>query len=185
MIFTFFYYTFICSAVLFYGIGLNRATLVTGVRDIAGLLVKILLTVFSTSVLTWLFICYILNPLGLIELYPLIALLIFLVISIFFETIIRITSGKSLSEFSISYLIVILTLNESTSIFDVLLINACCVLSFVLVIPVLKVIKRKNSYIGNISIHANSRTLMLISIALLIMSMAVFNVSWLTPGVIK
>ena len=94
MIFTFLYYLLFSSAILIYAIGLNRATIVTHIMQIFPLIFKSLVATISSSVLSWLFIQYILIPLNLIELYPLVALLIFTVISIFLETIIRIISGK-------------------------------------------------------------------------------------------
>ncbi len=185
MIFTFLYYLLFSSAILIYGIGLNRSTIVTHIMQIFPLIFKSLVTSLSSSVLSWLFIQYILIPLNLIELYPLVALLIFAVISIFLETVIRITSGKVTSEFCISFLIVLLALNESLSYFDLFIVNISCFLSFVLILPVLKVIKRRNSFVGTMHIHANYKTLILVSIAVLIMALAVFNVSWLNPEVIK
>lgn len=185
MIFTFLYYLLFSSAVLYYGIGLNRSTLVTHIPQILPIILKNLLTVIIASVLTFLFNEYILIPLNLIEIFPLIALLIFATLSIFFESIIRITSGKVTSEFCISYLVLILSLNEGLSLIDVILINVSCFLSFVLILPFLKVIKRQNSLVGNISIHANLKALLLISIAVLIMALSVFNVSWLNSGVIQ
>ena len=185
MIFTFLYYLLFSSAILIYAIGLNRATIVTHIMQIFPLIFKSLVATISSSVLSWLFIQYILIPLNLIELYPLVALLIFTVISIFLETIIRIPSGKVTSEFCISFLIVLISLNESLSYLDLFIINISCFLSFVLILPVLKVIKRRNSLVGTMRIHANYKTLILVSIAVLIMALAVFNVSWLNPEVIK
>ncbi len=185
MIFTFFYYLLFASSVLLYGIGLNRSTLVTHIVPLFGLILKNIFSVVATSVLTYLFIEYLLLPLNLVELYPLVAFLIFSIIAIFFETVVRITSAKVTSEFCLSFLIVILSLNEGFSILDVILINITCFLSFILLLPFLKVIKKHNSLVGNIQPHVNYKTLLLISIAVLIMALAVFNVSWLNVEVLK
>ena len=112
MIYTIIYYAFFSSAVLFYGIGLNRSTLIPSSSEVLGTLFKMLASILATTVLSWLFIQNILIPLGLAELYPLVSLLIFLGITIFFETLIRITAKTVTAEFHISYLIVLLALNE-------------------------------------------------------------------------
>ena len=185
MIYTVFYYTFFSSAVLFYGIGMNRCTLIPSFTRTLSTLFKMLASIIATTVLSWFFIQKILVPLNFAELYPFVALLIFLGITIFFETIIRITSKIVTAEFNISYLIVILALNESTSIFDVMIISASCLLSFMCIIPIINAIKNRISLVGHISVHGNYKSLLLISLAILVVALAVGNISWLNSGVIQ
>ena len=117
--------------------------------------------------------------------YPLVSLLIFLGITIFFETLIRITAKTVTAEFHISYLIVLLALNESTTIYDVMIISASCLLSFMFIIPIINAIKNRISLVGDTSVHGNYKSLLLVSLAILVVSLAVGNISWLNSGVIQ
>ncbi|MBQ5848873.1 MAG: hypothetical protein IIW49_08170 [Treponema sp.] len=185
MIYTIIYYAFFSSAVLFYGIGLNRSTLIPSFSEVLGTLFKMLASILATTVLSWLFIQNILIPLGLAELYPLVSLLIFLGITIFFETLIRITAKTVTAEFHISYLIVLLALNESTTIYDVMIISASCLLSFMFIIPIINAIKNRISLVGDTSVNGNYKSLLLVSLAILVVALAVGNISWLNSGVIQ
>lgn len=185
MIYTFFYYTLFSSAVLLYGVGLNRSTLISDFRSIIATLFKVFASIFFTSILSWLFVSHILMPLKLIELYPFVVLLIYLIISVFLETIVRITAKVVTSEFSVSYLIALLALNESTNLVDVMVISASCLFSFILLIPIIKVINKRIVLVGDMAVHGNYRSLLLISVAIIVVALACGNVSWLNPGVLK
>ena len=139
MIDTFFYFLLYCSAVLIYGIGLNRAAVLSRSMDktLFFQLIKCTIVVLCSTILTFVIIKELLIPANLIELYPLIALLIFISVSVFVEIIMRITTGLKTSEFAVSYLIILLTLNESLGIIDSIVIAVSCMLSFILILPVL------------------------------------------------
>ncbi len=186
MIYTVFYYIFFASAVLFYGVGTNRAVILCdSAKNLTLPLVKMVCTVLCSAVLSWLVIVHILVPLELVDLYPLTALLIFAVISIFMETMVRIVSGAVTSEFNLSYLTVLLTLNESTDMLDVLLISASCSAAFVVLLPTLRALKDRIELVGDLEVHGNRKSLLLVSLAILILGVAVCNVSWLNPGVTR
>ena len=70
---TFLYYTLFSSVIVIYGIGLNRSVEI-GISLFYKpvFYLKALFTIISSSVLSWLFTNYILMPLKLIELFPLI-----------------------------------------------------------------------------------------------------------------
>src|SRR5574344_2025545 len=100
MIADFFYYTLYTSAVLIYGIGINRATIISEkTEDFLLFFIKMLLTVISSVVLTYIIDLYLLIPAHLTELFPFISVLVFSAISVFIESIIRITSKTSAAEF--------------------------------------------------------------------------------------
>ena len=113
---TFLYYSVFASSVLIYGIGVNKIIEVEITKDINVLnYLKAIISILSTSMLVWLITNYILMPINLIEFFPLLALLLFVAINTFVEGLMRLTTGKSYSEFIISFLIVLLSIFESSS----------------------------------------------------------------------
>ena len=64
-------YTLFSSILLFYGIGLNK-TVEIGITKFSSIIfyIKSIITIFSTSSLTWLLTYYILMPINLVELFP-------------------------------------------------------------------------------------------------------------------
>lgn len=180
MFFSIIYYVFFASAVALYGVGLNSATIICdSFHKITTLLIKTLLTILSASCLSWLLCHYFLVPLSLEELYPLFSLLIFIIVSLFFEALMRIVTKKITSDFSLSYMIILLALNESLNIFDVILITISSYVSFVVLIPVLYSIKKRIDIVGDLNVHGNKKSLILVSIAIIITVIAVGNVTWL------
>ena len=95
MILTLLYYIFFSSAVFFYGIGINDSTIVCdSIHEMLLPLIKMASSIIATTLLCYVIINKILAPLGITEMYPLVALLIFFVLSIFIESLIRITGQK-------------------------------------------------------------------------------------------
>ena len=124
MIFTVLHYFLFSSAVLIYGIGLNNATIFCdSISELKLYFVKSVFTVLISTVLSWIIIQQFLIPFRIVELYPLAALLVFMTISVFLETMIRITMRTVTSDFCFSFLIVLLALNESVNILDTILIS--------------------------------------------------------------
>ena len=118
------------------------------------------------------------------ELYPFAALLVFFVISVFMETLVRVTTKKTTSDFSLSFLIILLALNESLNIVDVVLITCCSFISFLILIPLLYSIKKRIDIVGTLQIHGNKKSLVLVSIAIIVTVLAVGNVSWLNQRIL-
>ena len=185
MIFTIMYYSFIVSAIFFYGIGLNDSTIICDkIHNIGMLLVKMLVSIVASVALCFLIQKEFLIPLGQNDFIPLIALLVYIIISVLFESIMRITSTKNTAEFNISYLIVLLALYESPNLVSSVSISIASFLSFAIILPVLYSIKKRIDIVGNIELHGNRRSLVLISLAILATLISVCNVSWLVPGVL-
>lgn len=186
MIFTILHYFIFSSAVLIYGIGLNNATIICDeIQTIKLNFIKIILSVLFSTVISWIIIQNFLIPLNITELYPIISFLVFITISIFLESMIRITTKKITSDFNFSFLIVLLALSESINIIDVILISISSIMSLIILLPILKVIKNKINMLGNTERHCNKKSLILISIAIIIIILSTGNISWLNPGVIK
>lgn len=182
---TFVFYTLFSSAVLFYGIGINKISdFDSDLRNNISRLIKMILTIMLTSLLSWGVIKIVLIPLKLVELYPLIALLIFICVNVLFEVIVRLVSGKVSSEFIISYLIVLLSISESISLLNSMIICAGCFVSFLLLWPFVTTFRNKLRSNGN-SLNASYYSLLFLFLALLIIIISVFDVSWLNAGVIE
>jgi electron transport complex protein RnfA len=180
------YYLFYCSAVLIYGIGLNRATVLSRSLDrtLFFLLIKNLITILCSTVLTWVIIVELLSPAGLIELYPLAALLVFMAVSVFVEILIRITTGYRTSEFAVSYLVILLALSESTGIISAVVAASSCILSFIIILPVLSALRNRIECARPRNDKMKKKSLIMLSMAVIIISLAVWNVSWLNQGVL-
>ena len=179
------YYIIYTSSVLIYGIGINRAVVYSENPDhllIKG--IKLVLTVEATSVLSFLVTRSLLIPANVTEMYPFVAVLIYTAIAVFIEAIIRITARISTAEFGISFMYVILALNESTTIAECSINSVIFSASFFLLIPVLYAINRRIQ-ISRHTKDVENQSLLFISIALIMIILLVWNVTWLNPGVFK
>ena len=140
----FLYYAIYTSLVLFYGVGLIRVTQLPFHRSLEiNYLIKIFFSILVTTILTWLVTMYMLLPIHMVELYPIIAFLIYICITTFFESLVRITTGKSTAEFGISFLVILISVNESTSILEAMVICFGCICSFLLMIPLVYAVGQK------------------------------------------
>ena len=103
---------------------------------------KVLFTIFLSSVLSWVTTQYILLPIKLQELFPITTFFIFACISAFVESVVRITTKKSTTEFVVSFLIVMLAVSESSSIIFSLIISVSCFISMCFTIPFINTFKK-------------------------------------------
>jgi Na+-translocating ferredoxin:NAD+ oxidoreductase RnfA subunit len=179
-----FYYVLTASAVLIYGVGLSRV--VPASHSMDGMFLsalKMYIVVPSTAVIGWLLVMNILLPAGLAQMFPFICVLLFLSISTFCETLIRITAGRSTAEFSISFLFSLIAVNESTTLTEVLVISLCCVTSFYILVPVLYAMRKRMEFCCLVNDFKNE-SLIYIGIAVIILTLSAWNISWLNPGVL-
>jgi Na+-translocating ferredoxin:NAD+ oxidoreductase RnfA subunit len=186
MIDTFFYFFLYCSAVLIYGIGLNRVAVLSRSMDktLFFQIIKCTIVIFCSTVLTFVIIRELLIPAKLVELYPLIALLIFMSVSVFVEILMRITTGFITSEFAVSYLVILLTLNESINIIDSIIITAGCMLSFIIILPVLFSLRRRIEITRHRNDKIKKKSLIMLTMAIIVICLSVWNVSWFNQGVL-
>ncbi|HAH62222.1 MAG TPA: hypothetical protein DCL73_09025 [Treponema sp.] len=180
------YYLFYCSAVLVYGIGLNRTTVLSRSMDktLFFLTIKNAITILCSTALSWVIIMELLIPAGLVELYPLVALLIFLSVSVFVEVLIRITTGFKTSEFGVSYLVILLALNESTDLINAVIAASGCILSLLIILPVMSALRKRIECARPRNDRMKKKSLIMLTMAVVIISLAVWNVSWLNQGVL-
>lgn len=173
---------FILGSVFLYGIGLNRAVIFSSSPK--GLIlsyVKSLLSTVSTVSLSYAVIQNILVPLRLQELYPFVCIMVFLVISVFFEVLVKLTAHSTITEFSVSFLCVLLAINESLSLLEAILFVICCSTSFYTLVPILAALRKRNEQANPLPVFKNS--LILFSLAILMLFVLVFDVSWLNGGI--
>lgn len=180
MISTAAYYVFIASAVLVYGIGLNTiAVTLDSMRVICISLAKILFAVLTSAVFIWLITKYILSPLNVVELYPLLSLIILFLIFLLIDFVIKIKNKGKEFEFSVSFLILILTVNECISLIDLIIAVISCSASFLVLLYLIRAVRDRLNIAESSAMNKNLKTLLLLSIAILIAVLAAANVSWL------
>lgn len=182
---TFLYYTVFSSIVLFYGIGLSQIS-VSGERHQNQIIFffKTMLSIFLTAILTYLVVAFILVPLALVEIFPVICLLIFITINSFTEGLVRLTTGTATTEFAVSFLIVLLAIFQSNTILDTMVICLSCICGFLVLVPFVRVLR--NRLVMNGRFYFEKYICMLfVFLVVLLMIISVFDITWLNGGMIK
>lgn len=110
-----------------------------------------------------------------------VCILIFLLVSVFLEVLIRLTVHSYMTEFTVSFLCILLAINESLTIVEAILFVICCLTSFYVLVPVLSALRRRNEHASSLPVFKNS--LILFSLAILMFFVLVFDVSWLNGGI--
>ena len=124
--YTFLFYSIFSSVVLIYGVGLNKIAEIGIVKFKDKIFyVKCAISIISSSVISWL----------ITELYPLVCFIVYATICTFLGGIIRLTTGRTTTEFAISYLVILLSIAESSSLLFTLFISLCSLLSMLIIIP--------------------------------------------------
>ena len=182
---TFLYYSLFTSVVLIYGIGLNKIAEIGIVKfKETFFYVKCAVTIVSSAVISWLITHYLLVPLKITELYPLICFIVYACISTFLGGIIRLTTGQITSEFSVSYLIILLSIAESSSLLFTFFISICSLLSMLIIIP-FSLTFRRRVYSNGRLLDEKYYSLYFIFLSILILLLSVWDIVWLNPEVIK
>lgn len=182
---SFAYYIIFCSSVLIYGIGFNRESVMCNApRKVLFGAIKSYICVLLTYLISFLINKMILIPLSIIEIYPFITILIYIIISVFFELLIQITTKRITAEFSVSFLTIILALNEGITLVDGIFICLSCLTSFYLLIPILFALQRRFISASKVNIF-KQKSLIFLSMVIIMLALYSFNISWLNVGVIK
>ncbi len=165
-----FYYLFFTSVVFVYGIGINRAfTISEHPRKLFNGALKMFISISSSTAISYMVASKVLLPVHLTEVYPFVAVLVFSTISIFIESVVRITTKKSAAEYTVAILSVLLGIGEGSTGLEAVMIYCSCVFSFLISIFVLYVIRKRFS---------NKAALVLISISIILLALHFVNVSW-------
>lgn len=179
---TFFYYVCFASSVLIYGIGINKTAEINSLhdKDIIYFL-KIILTIFVSSILSWVVADKLLVPLKLAELYPFTSLMVYISISLVFELITRYLTKKSSTEFILSYLTVVLSVSESTSLINTILICFSTMIGMLIFIPFVYSFRKRN--LKNIEQPEVYMSILFVFIAIIILMISSWDFMWINPEV--
>lgn len=178
------YYLLTASSVLFYGIGLSKTVSHSDSLSQSMLTCfKSLFSAGSATAVSYLLINWLLVPVQLVEIFPFLAALIFILTSTLTEIFIGVGSGQSPVDFSIPLLSVFLGLNEGLSLGLAVTIACMSIISFYCVLIVFHCVRKR------VGFHASGGGLgvcavLLLSLALVMMAIYGLNVSWLNvyPG---
>jgi len=182
MISVFFYFIFYSSAVLLYGAGIRHCVVSSKKGDtIFFRFLKAVLCIFSSVSICWFLYRTLLAPLFLEDLlFPMI-MLCYLPINSFFNYIFKTSFEKSMPEFTVSLLCVILGITHSISYTQALLISLSSTISYYAFIPVLFAIRKRLEY-ADPGQEFKSGSLIFISIAVIMLCLYSFHISWLPLG---
>ena len=172
------YYLLSSSAVLFYGIGLNKSLSHSDSFHSALLTcIKSLFAASSTSAISYLLTSWLLIPSHLTELYPFITTLLFILFSTVIEIFIGIGVRQSPIDFSIPLLSVFLALNEGTSLASAVVIACMCIISFYIMVIVFHCVRQRVRFY---TVEGGLKTycILLICLAFIMVAICGFNVSW-------
>lgn len=176
---TILYYIASASAVLFYGIGINRTiSIKDNFSDSVVSCFKALLTGAAVAAVSYLVTMWLLVPVHLTEIFPLLTIVIFLIFTTLSEIFIGIGLSNSPTEFTIPLLSVFLGINEGSSIGFAVIITCTCIISFYLLVIVFHVV---NERIRFYTTDAGLKTyaVLLLCLAAAIIAISGCNSSWL------
>lgn len=174
-----FYYIASASAMLFYGIGINRTISLR--EDYSALRIsffKGLSTSASTCAVSYLVVAWLFSTTGLEELFPIVVILIYIIFLLFVEIFVGIGIRPAGAEFSIPLLSVILGINEGVTIGHAVVITCCCVSSFYIMLVIF------HSVVGRVKFYRNEQSMyifcmLLLSLAAIILALCGWNASWI------
>lgn len=172
------YYLLTSSAVLFYGIGINKSISHSDNFSMTMLTcVKSLFSASSTTAVSYLLISWILIPAQITEIYPFIATLIFILFSTLIEIFIGIGVRQSPVDFSIPLLSVFLALSEGISLGSAVVIACMCIISFYSMVLVFHCVRQRVSFY-TVEGGLKSYCVLLVCLAFIMVAICGFNISW-------
>lgn len=176
---TFLFYVLFASAVLVYGGGMISVTEKSLLKE--NFVINIMESLFcvsATVALTFLITHFLLLPLGIGDLYPLVALLIFVAMGVFFEMIVQVTARKSGVDFAFPYLVIILSLSEGSDLAGCLITSVAALVSYYALVPILRALNERNAMIKN-NDDFKQRLRTFTCMVVLIFALYSLNISWL------
>ena len=178
----FLYYLLFSSAILFYGLGLERIITVYKSYKIFGLnFIKSLCAVNLTVLISTFFTQTVLNYFLIPELYAFFTLLVFIFVSLAINFIIYKALKEFAFDFSTSFLFALLAVHESSKFLDSILIGTACVIAYYFV-QLLLISYKKHFEFFKQPKKIHTASLLYINIAVLIFSLFAWNISWLNPA---
>ena len=173
------YYLLSASAVLFYGIGINKsishsASLASSVLTCF----KSLFSAGSATAVSWLLVNWLLVPVQLVELFPLVSALIFIFFSTLIEIFIGIGIRQSPIDCSIPLLSVFLGINEGIGIASAVVISCVSIISFYCMVIIFDCVRQRISFY-TVEKGLKIYCILLLCLAVVIIAICGFNVSWM------
>ena len=172
------YYLLSASAVLFYGIGINKS--ISHVDSFSSSLltcIKSLFSAGSTAAVSYLLVNWLLVPIQLAELFPFVATLLFIFFSTLVEIFVGIGVRQSPIDFSIPLLSVFLGLNEGIGIASAVIVSCVSIISFYSVVIIFQCVRERISFF-TVEKGLKSYCVLLLCLAVVITALCGFNVSW-------
>lgn len=173
------YYLTAGSVILYYGTGFNR--IITLKKNPISFLIsflKALIITISTSVLNYFICSLILIPLRILDIFPFVTALFFVIISFSLHSVIKTGSFDLGEDYVVPFMIVLISLNEGFSLLSVILISTASTLSFYLLLLLIFSIRRR------FRLYQSEKGfkpyfIMLISLAVIFTALYCANASWL------
>lgn len=181
---TFLYYIFFASAISIYGLGLNKFANVNLLKnkDVFYFL-KVILIILVSSIVSWFVDDKILVPLKLAQIYPFFCFIIYVTISLVIETLFTSVIKKSPTGFIISYLTILLSVSESTSLVNSIIICLSMFISIAIFIPFVYSFRKRN--LEDVNKPDVYMTRLFVFFAILIMLISCWDIMWINPEVVK
>ncbi|MBQ8014243.1 MAG: hypothetical protein IJ257_07630 [Treponema sp.] len=172
------YYLLSASAVLFYGIGINKSVSHAGAFSESALTcVKSLFAASSTTAVSYLLNSWLLIPTQLCELFPFIATLLFILFTTLTEIFVGVGVRQSPVEFSIPLLSVFLGLNEGIGIGSAVVISCICIISFYCMVIIFSCVRERINFYSNEG-GLKTYCVLLLCLAVLMTAICGINISW-------
>ena len=178
-------YLFASSVVYVFGIGLKHILLDSGsMKNWGTEAVYITLCVIFSAMSVWGITNLVLVPYGIEELFPLFAVIFVLLFNSIINTFFKILSFKPVRAVLLCLIIVILAVNESVVLIDVIIISLTAVFSMFLGVPVIFVIKQR---LQRSAIPQSFKTVSVVffSAAFIFFIVYSWQVAWFYKGVLK
>lgn len=172
------YYLLSASAVLFYGIGINKSISHSDLLSASVLTCfKSLFAAGSATAVSYLLVNWLLVPVQLSDLFPFVATLLFIFFSTLIEIFIGIGIRQSPVDFSIPLLSVFLGLNEGIGIASAVTISCVSIISFYCMVIIFHCVRERISFY-TVEKGLKTYCVLLLCLAVVIIAICGFNVSW-------
>ncbi|MBQ6779652.1 MAG: hypothetical protein IJP62_00280 [Treponema sp.] len=174
------YYVFSASVFLMYGISLNN--LVSSNSNYGSLMltgVKSLITSTMTIALSYVIANLLLAPAHLAELFPFVTVFVFIMFSAIIEVFIGIGLQNSITEFGMPLLCVLIAINESSSIGYAIVIAIACITAFYVLFGIVYALRNRFDMFSP-AMGLRVYCLLFVSLAIILIALRAFNVSWFT-----
>ena len=180
-----FFYTFPASIIFLQGIGLERLSMnARSTRVIIPFILRDGVVILISASISWLLEFYILLPIGIVVVTPLVALiLVYLCDLILHRMLFRQRKTRLIRERLFSGGIVLFTLYEACTYTELIAILASALVSMLVWSFVLCAVKRRVEE-SNVSTQWKNAPLLLISMGMVALTLYAWDIAWLTPALL-